>query len=162
MKQLHSIWAIAEHMVSCIANSPTTTRNSSGADNGGSQHAEPHHPNALQDLPLRNNGNFKSLSQMWIYWFSFHTASYAPWSCVLLEDSSPNGEKFLGWSVKWRHRPHIFIIRPLSFLLLKTHLCWFPIPGIVVLMPLHSGSWEIWWVSGCLNAAWADHGREET
>lgn len=38
----------------------------------------------------------------------------------------------------------------------KTHLCCFPITDIVVLLPLNSDSWEKWWASGFLNAAWTD------
>lgn len=36
----------------------------------------------------------------------------------------------------------------------KTHLCCFSTTDIVIFLPLNSGSWEIWRVSGFLSPAW--------
>lgn len=129
MKQLHSIWGIAEHVVSCIVNSPATIRNSSRAVTDAIKMQEPRCFNTLHSLPSRNNGNFKTFPK---YEFIGLPSTHLPMhleAVYFKEDSGPNGGKFPGWSLKWRH-----IYQQTFFLFAsKTHLCCFPITGIIVL-----------------------------
>lgn len=100
MKQLHSIWGIAEHVVSCMVNSPATVSNGSRADTDAIKMQEPQRFNTLQSLPSRNNGNFKTFPK---YEFIGLPSTQLPihlGAVYFKEDSDPNGKKFP--SNKWR------------------------------------------------------------
>lgn len=93
MKELHSIWVIAEHVVSCIENSPAVISKSSRADMDAVNMQELHCSNPLQGSPFRNIHNFKAFPKCKCIGLS---STHLP-TCLgvvhLKEDSGPNGEK---------------------------------------------------------------------
>lgn len=89
-KQLHSIWGIAEHVVSCRVNSPAAIRNISRAGTDAINRQEPQRFHTLQSLPSRNN--FKIFPKCeFTSLLSTHLPTHLG-AVYLKEDFGPKGE----------------------------------------------------------------------
>lgn len=137
-KQLHSIWGIAEHVVSWRVNSSAAIRNSSRAGTDAINRQEPQRFLTLQSLPSRNNGNFKIFPKCeFTSLLSTHLPTHLG-AVYLKEDFGPMGEvsleqmegSFLG-GLSSGDVDFLYLSR--DVFPVKTLLCYFRITGIMVL-----------------------------